>query len=402
MSGVPAADGSGFGAHHLPYGVVRVDGRCRPAARIGDFALDLAAAEEANLIDAGGVFSTASSLDPFLAAGPEVWWAVRHRLTELVTDGRAARTVQPLLHRLAPGMTVLPFAVADFVDFSSSEHHVRNVCRLVRPGQPALPENWCHVPTSRHQRAGAVVVSGTPVTRPCGQRLPSDGRVPVFGASTRLDFEAEVGFVVGVPSQRGVPIPVQRFAEHVFGVVLVTDWCARDLQAWEDAPLGPLLGRAFATSMAAWVTPLSALADAWVTAPPQQPPVLDYLWDSHRQGLDLQLAVHWNGTVVSRPSFAEMYWTPAQQLAHLTVTGAPVRTGDLYASGAVSGPRRDQAGTALELTRNGAEPIRLVDGAQRTYLADGDTVTVTATAAGAAGHTITLAEVTGSVLPAPL
>lgn len=399
MSWVPGASGSGFGPEHLPYGVVIVDGRRRPAARVGDFALDLARAEAAGLLDAGGTLR-ATTLNPFLAAGSEVWWAVRHRLTELVTDRRAAAAVRPLLHRLEPGMVTLPFEVADYVDFYSSEHHALNASRILRPDRPSLPVNWRHLPAGYHGRAGTVVVSGTPVRRPCGQRVPAGGGAPVFGASTRLDFEAEVGFVVGVPSEPGEPIPVHRFAEHVFGVVLVNDWSARDLQAWEYQPLGPFLGKSFATSVAGWITPLAALAGAWVPAPVQDPAVLDYLREPRRRGLDLRLAVHWNGTLVSRPPFAEMYWTPAQQLAHLTVAGAAVRTGDLYASGTVSGPRRDQVGSGLELSWGGAEPVRLVDGTQRTFLADGDTVTITATAPGVAGGSITLAEVAGTVWPA--
>jgi fumarylacetoacetase len=207
-----------------------------------------------------------------------------------------------------------------------------------------------------------------------------------------------VGFVVGVPTALGERVPTGAFANHVFGVVLVNDWSARDIQAWENQPLGPFLAKSFATSVAAWVTPIEALAAAWVPAPPQDPPVLDYLREKRRQGLDLSLSVEWNGTVVSRPPFAAMYWTPAQQLAHLTVNGAALRTGDLYASGTVSGPERDQTGSFLELTRGGAEPVTLAGGASRTFLADGDTVTIAGSAPGPDGTTITLAPVTGTIL----
>ncbi len=399
MSWVPGADGSGYGVDHLPYGAVVVgSGGPRPAVRIGDHALDLAAAEAAHLVDAGGAFH-ATTLDRFLAAGPDRWRSVRERLQELLTDPAARPVVEPLLHPLATVRPVLPFTVADFVDFYSSEHHAANVGRIFRPDQAPLLPNWRHLPVGYHGRAGTVVVSGTPVRRPRGQRRGPDG-TPVFGPSVRLDIEAEVGFVVGVGSEPGVPVDVTRFADHVFGVVLVNDWSARDIQAWEYQPLGPFLGKSFATSVGAWITPLPALAAAWVEVPPQDPPVFDYLAEPERRGLDLALTVSWNGTVVSRPPFASMYWTPAQQLAHLTVNGAHLRTGDLFASGTVSGPERDQVGCFLELTWGGAEPVRLPDGSERTFLLDGDTVTIAATAPGVDGGRIRLAEVTGTVLPA--
>lgn len=385
----------GYGIAHLPYGVIRVAGQARPAVRIGDRALDLAAAEADGRLGAGGAFREQSSLDRFLAAGPAVWQRVRDRLTELLSDVDDPAGLHPL------GEPVLPFRVADYVDFYSSEHHATNVGRIFRPGQPPLLPNWKHLPVGYHGRAGTVVVSGTPVVRPCGQRKPPGAADPEFGPSRRLDIEAEVGFVVGVPSRLGTSVPVDRFADHVFGVVLVNDWSARDLQAWEYQPLGPFLGKSFATSLSAWITPLAALADAWVPRPEPDPPVLAYLREPAYRGLDLALTVRWNGTVVSRPPFAGMYWSPAQQLAHLTVNGAGLRTGDLYASGTVSGPRRDQVGSFLELSWGGAEPVRLAGGAQRTFLADGDTVTIEATAPATGGGRLTLAEVTGTVAPAP-
>jgi fumarylacetoacetase len=386
---------TGFGVDHLPYGVVVIDGRRRPAVRVGDRVLDLAGAEAAGLLDAGGTL-TGPDLNPFLAAGPATWRAVRARLAELLTDPGAHPAVPPLLHPLAGLRPVLPVSIADYVDFYSSEHHAANAGQIFRPGQPPLLPNWKHLPVGYHGRAGTVVVSGTPIIRPSGQRKGPAAATPTFGPSQRLDIEAEVGFVVGVPSALGSPVTVDRFAEHVFGVALVNDWSARDLQGWEAQPLGPFLGKSFATSMSAWITPLAALAGAWVPLPAQDPPVLDYLREPRRRGLDLSLTVRWNGTVVSEPPFAAMYWTPAQQLAHLTVNGASLRTGDLYASGTVSGPRRDQVGSFLELSWGGAEPVRLA-GDQRTFLLDGDTVTIEATAPGPDGGRITLGEVTGTV-----
>ncbi|MET8231088.1 fumarylacetoacetase [Micromonospora sp. NPDC005298] len=397
MTWVTGADGSPYGVTNLPYGVFRTDGgQPRIGVRIGSWVLDLAGAETADLVLAAGSLCR-PTLNEFMALGRPQWTSVRQRITELLTDPTHRPAVEPLLVPLDEVELLLPFEVADYVDFYSSEHHASNVGQIFRPGQPPLLPNWKHLPIGYHGRAGTVVVSGTPVIRPTGQRASAEG--PVTGPSVRLDIEAEVGFVVGVPSGLGDRVGVDDFADHVFGVVLVNDWSARDIQAWEYQPLGPFLGKSFATSVSAWVTPLDALADAFVPAPDQDPPVVDYLRDVPHLGLDLRLAVEWNGERVSEPPFATMYWTPAQQLAHLTVNGASLRTGDMYASGTVSGPERSQVGSFLELTWGGAEPVKLGDDA-RTFLADGDTVTVTATAPGPDGTTIALGEVTGTVRPA--
>ena len=292
-----------------------------------------------------------------------------------------------------------PFEVADYVDFYSSEHHATNLGRILRPGTAPLTPNWKHLPIGYHGRAGTVAVSGTPVVRPCGQQK-GDG-APVFGPTQRLDVEVEVGFVVGVPSELGRPVPVSAFADHVFGVCLVNDWSARDLQAWEYVPLGPFLGKSFLTSVSPWVVPLDALKAARVPPPARDPRPLPYLRDDDEPwGLDLTLELRLNGEVMSRPPFAGMYWTPAQQLAHLTVNGANLRTGDLLASGTVSGPERDQRGSLIELSWGGTEPVELADGSTRTFLEDGDVVSITATAPGANGERVHFGEVTGRVEPA--
>jgi fumarylacetoacetase len=294
----------------------------------------------------------------------------------------------------------MPFEVADYVDFYSSEHHAGNVGRIFRPdGEPLLP-NWKRLPVGYHGRAGTVVVSGTPIVRPCGQRRPPGADEPVYGPSVRLDIEVEVGFVVGAGSDLGTRVATDAYPDHVFGVVLLNDWSARDIQAWEYQPLGPFLGKSFATSISPWVVPLDALAAARVPAPEQEPAPLPYLKESDRYGYDLRLAVDWNGTLVAEPPFARMYWTPAQQLAHLTVNGASLRTGDLYASGTVSGPEKRHRGCFLELTWSGAEPVTLADGSTRTFLEDGDTVTIAGTAPGPDGRVVGLGEVTGTVHPA--
>ncbi|SCL14561.1 fumarylacetoacetate hydrolase [Micromonospora rhizosphaerae] len=398
MTWVTGADDSSYGVTNLPYGVFRRGGQePRLGVRIGDFVLDLAGAEAAELVLAAGALCR-PTLNEFMALGRPQWTAVRQRVTELLTDTAHRPAVEPLLVPLREVELLLPFEVADYVDFYSSEHHAANVGQIFRPGQPPLLPNWKHVPIGYHGRAGTVVVSGTPVVRPTGQRATPQG--PTTGASVRLDIEAEVGFVVGVPSRLGDRVSVDDFADHVFGVVLVNDWSARDIQAWEYQPLGPFLGKSFATSVSAWVTPLDALAGAFVPAPDQDPPVQRYLHDTPHLGLDLALSIEWNGERVSEPPFATMYWTPAQQLAHLTVNGASLRTGDLYASGTVSGPDRSQVGSFLELTWGGAEPVKFADGETRTFLEDGDTVTITATAPGPGGTTIALGEVTGTILPA--
>jgi fumarylacetoacetase len=397
MTWVTGAEGSAYGVRNLPYGVFRAGGSApRIGVRIGEFVLDLAGAEAAGLVLAAGALGR-PTLNAFMALGRPQWTAVRQRVTELLTDPAHRAAVQPLLVPLAEVELLLPFEVADYVDFYSSEQHASNVGQIFRPGQPPLLPNWKHLPVGYHGRAGTVVVSGTPVVRPVGQRATPQG--PVVGPSVRLDIEAEVGFVVGVPTALGDRVPVADFADHVFGVVLVNDWSARDIQAWEYQPLGPFLGKSFATSVSAWVTPLDALADAFVAAPEQDPAVAEYLRDAPHVGLDLRLTVEWNGETVSEPPFAALYWTPAQQLAHLTVNGASLRTGDLYASGTVSGSQRDQVGSFLELTWGGAEPVT-VGGESRTFLEDGDTVTLTATAPGPDGTTIALGEVTGTVRPA--
>ena len=384
---------SGFGVGNLPYGVfARGSAPARVGVAIGDHVIDVSRLDVPYAADLA-----APSLNPFLARGRAAWTALRSRLTELLSDDAYRPAVQPHLVPLAEVELRLPFAVADYVDFYSSEHHASNVGRMFRPDGEPLTPNWRHLPIGYHGRAGTVVVSGTPVIRPNGQRRPPGAAAPTFGPSQRLDIEAELGFVVGAGSSLGTPVPIDDFAEHVFGVVLVNDWSARDIQAWEYVPLGPFLGKSFATSVSPWVVPLDALEPARIPPPAQDPGPLPYLRGGAPWGLDITLEVALNGTVVSRPPFGQMYWTPAQQLAHLTVNGASLRTGDLYASGTISGPERDQRGSLLELTWNGTEPLELADGSRRTFLEDGDTVTIRAGAVGAGGEPLDLGAVTGTV-----
>jgi fumarylacetoacetase len=385
---------SGFSIANLPYGVFSVaGGQARCGVRIGDSVLDLAA-----VLDDPAFGEPV--LNAFMAQGPARWTEVRSRITELLTDERHRATAGAALHRLSDVQLHLPFSVGDYVDFFASEQHATNAGLIFRPGSEPLSPNWKYLPIGYHGRSGTVVVSGTPVIRPSGQRMPRDAAVPVFGSSLRLDLEAEVGFVVGTGSPRGRPVPVGEFAEHVFGVFLVNDWSARDLQAWESRPLGPFLGKSFATSISPWIVPLAALEHARVSPPPRDPEPLLYLADAGQQGFDLALEVRLNGQLISSPPFASMYWTPAQMLAHMTVNGASIRTGDFYASGTVSGPDRDQFGSLLELSWGGTEPLKLPDGSVRSFLEDGDEVTITATAPAADGGRIAFGEVTGRITPA--
>jgi fumarylacetoacetase len=380
---------------NLPYGVFSAGDepwRPRVGVRIGDSVLNLTG------ILGEQVFGE-PSLNPFMAQGRARWTDVRARVSELLTDERHRPAVEAALYPLAAVQLQLPFEVGDYVDFYASEQHATNVGRLFRPGAAPLTPNWKHLPVGYHGRSGTVVVSGTPVRRPDGQRKGPADREPVFGRSRRVDFEAEVGFVIGTGSS--APVGVGEFADHVFGVFLVNDWSARDIQAWESVPLGPFLAKSFATSISPWVVPLDALEQARVPAPPQDPPPLPYLAGAGHWGLDLTLEVRLNGQVISCPPFATMYWTPAQMLAHLTVNGASTRPGDFYASGTVSGPDRNQRGCLLELTWGGAEPLVLPDGSVRSFLEDGDEVTITATAPAAGGGRIGFGGVTGRILPAP-
>ncbi|MFG2330647.1 fumarylacetoacetase [Streptomyces sp. NPDC048604] len=404
QSPLDLAEGDPFGPHNLPYGVFSTadePGRRRLGVRIGGHVLDAGAA--AHVL--GSPYATLlaqPSLGPLLAAGRTAWRDVRRALTAWVTVPAHRADIEPLLHPLDAVTLHLPYEVADYVDFYASEHHATNVGHIFRPDGEPLTPNWKHLPIGYHGRSGTVVVSGTDIVRPSGQRKAPTDPAPVFGPSVKLDIEAEVGFLVGTPSELGTPVALDDFRDHVFGLTLLNDWSARDVQAWEYVPLGPFLGKSFATSVSAWVTPLEAL-DAARTAPPARDfPLLPYLDDSAEEepgGYDLRITVTINGEVVSEPPFSTMYWTAAQQLAHMTVNGASLRTGDLYGSGTVSGPEVHQRGSLLELTWNGRDAIELPTG-KRTFLEDGDEVTLTAWAPGPDGTRVGLGEVTGRIAPA--
>lgn len=405
MSRLGLGDDDLFGVDALPYGVFSPPGEApRVGVRLGGTVLDLAAVASSSRHPRGPVFA-ASSLAPLMRLGRAGWSDVRTWVRDLVTDPVHRHLVEPALRDLAAVELHLPVEIADYVDFYASEVHATNVGRIFRPDSPDLPAAWRHLPIGYHGRSGTVVVSGSEVVRPTGQRRPGPDGVPQFGPSGRLDLECEVGFLVGTPSPRGASVPVSAARDHIFGVVLVNDWSARDLQAWEYVPLGPFLGKSFATSMSAWVLPLEALSTAEVAPPRQEPAPLPYLRGDDPAdafGLDLRLEVSINGSRVSAPPYREMYWSPAQMLAHLTVNGASLRVGDLFASGTVSGPDRSTFGSLLELSWNGQSPVVLGDGTTRGFLEDGDVVTLTGWAPGPNGTRIGLGEVSGVVRPAVL
>jgi fumarylacetoacetase len=414
---VPGAEGSGFGIEHLPFGVVRAGGGPpRPAVRVGDHALVLEPVAAAGLLgEVAGSGAEALSralasptLNPLLALGRPAWSGLRARLIELLGSQNReivdAGVADPLIP-LDEAERLLPVQVGDYVDFYSSIEHASNVGRLVRPDDEPLLPNWRHEPVGYHGRSANLVVSGTPINRPVGQIAPErPGEQPEFGPEPRLDFELELGFVCGPGPEGGGPIRPDAAAEHIFGFLLVNDWSARSIQAWEYRPLGPFLGKAFATSVAAWITPLEALEPFRVSGREQDPAPLPNLRSEQPWALDLDLAVELataasDRETISKTSARGLYWSAAQQLAHVTHGGAVVRAGDLFASGTISGSEPGTQGCLLELTSGGREPVS-VGGAERTFLEDGDEVVLRGRGAPGEGRpAITLAEVSARIAP---
>jgi len=392
-----------YGLAALPY--CSFSARQHPASRsvgvrIGHSVLDLSRAAD-RLLAGRSVLFRSGVLDSFLAAGELAWADVRAHLTAWLSQDRFADALTDLLVPLDQAELHLPFTVSDYVDFYTSQQHAANVGKIFRPGARPLPPSWGHLPAGYHGRAGSVVVSGTPIRRPCGLARPGrPDAPPEFGPCQRLDFEAELGFVVGYETVLGEPVPASRFREHVFGVGLVNDWSARDIQAYESVPLGPFLGKSFGTTLSPWILPLAALEHARVRPPSRGTELAPYLAETQDWGLDIDFEVRINGQLISRPPYQTMHWSPAQMLAHLTVNGAALRTGDLYASGTVSGPDRGQLGSLLEMSWNGTDPVKLPDGSTRAWLEDSDEVAITATAPGPDATRIGVGEARGQILPA--
>ena len=376
--------GGGFGSDNLPFGVAD-DGHVVVAYR--DKAIDLA---ELGGLEAGREVFAGGSLNRFMSLGPDAWRSTRAALV-----GRLGELPDAALRPLAGLSLVMPFEVADYVDFYSSEEHATAMGRLLRPGTDPLPPAWRHLPIGYHGRSATVVVSGSEIPRPWGQVATNGG--PVFSPTRRLDVEVELGFVVGVGSNRGSRIAPEDAEAHVFGVVLVNDWSARDIQSFEYQPLGPFLGKSFATSVSPWVVPLAALEPFKVSGPPQHPEPSSHLRVGEPRNLDVSFSLSINGSVVSTIGAGDLYWSMAQQLAHLTSNGASTTTGDLFATGTISGRGERSAGSLMELTSAGSEPIKLDDGSVRSWLEDGDEVVVRGWC-GDPGAGVDLGEVSGRVV----
>lgn len=347
--------------------------------------IDLSAASAAGAFGDDGDLLRGENLDDLLAAGAVAWERIVSAAGALAGGGAGRADFH--VEAGAGGIEWrLPFSVADYVDFYSSIEHATNLGRILRPGGEPLLPNWRHLPVGYHGRAGTVVVSGTDVRRPHGQTLAPGASSPSFGPTAMLDFEAEIGFVTGAGPSPPRPITVEEAEAHVFGVVLVNDWSARDIQSFEYQPLGPFLGKSFLTSISPWVVPLSALSPFRVPGPQQQPMPLPHLRDTEPRNLDIGLQVGLrtaamasrgeSPTVISTTTTAGLYWSMAQQLAHLTSNGARLRAGDLLASGTVSGSTPGSEGSLMELTWRGERPLSLPGGEQRGFLADGDEVII--------------------------
>jgi len=412
---VPVAAESHFPIQNLPYGVFRrrSGGPETIGVAIGDFLLDLALLEEQNLLSLPGlrgreVFSE-PTLNAFMAAGRNAWTEARAAVSRLLRhDEPMLRDNKPLRERalvlMADVEMLLPAAICDYIDFYSSKEHASNVGTMLRGADKALTPNWLHLPVAYHGRASSVVVSGTNLRRPLGQTKADDAELPTFGPSRNLDFELEMGFFIGPGNELGEPIPIQRAEEHIFGLVLVNDWSARDIQKWEYVPLGPFLAKNFGTSISPWVVPLEALEPFRVSGPPQDPKPLPYLQVAGAGSFDIQLEVTLQGAKMDRPhrvcasNFKHLYWSMAQQLAHHTVNGCNLRPGDLLASGTISGPTPDSYGSMLELAWKGTNPLSLPNGEMRVFLQDGDRVTMTGWCQ-APGYRVGFGEVTGRIVP---
>jgi fumarylacetoacetase len=403
-------DARDFGLDNLPFGII-TDARSdekRPAVAFGDDVIDVDCLVHQGALDAESLLG-APTLNAFLAEGRTTWTAVRTRLQHLLGPS-ATPDERRLVHKATFARDAvrmhLPIAVGDYVDFYSSIEHATNLGRILRPNAEPLLPNYRHIPIGYHGRSGTVVVSGTPIRRPHGQRKPPDATAPAFGPSTLLDVELEMGWIAGPGSTHGEPISAGAVRDHVFGYVLLNDWSARDIQAWEYQPLGPFLGKSFATSISPWIVPLDALEPFRVAEPQRDPEPLPYLHASEHWAYDIELEMLLQTkrmretaappTPISRTNFRGMYWTVAQQLAHVTSNGAHLRPGDLFGTGTISGSEQGTQGSFIELTSRGASPLTLPTGEKRAFLEDGDTVIMRGRAQ-RGEHRIGFGEVIGTI-----
>jgi len=411
---------TGFPLDNLPFGIFRRrDGAACVGVAIGDQILDLRAAAGAGFLasveDELATSCEHDSLNALMALGTDATRSLKTRLTELLGDRTARAKVEPLLVRQDSVKMLVPARIGDYTDFYASIYHATNVGRLFRPDNPLLP-NYRYVPIGYHGRASSIVVSGKAIRRPCGQTKAPDADVPSFAASRSLDYELEVGFFIGLGNVLGEAIPISEAESHIFGLCLVNDWSARDIQAWEYQPLGPFLGKNFATSISPWVVTMDALepfrvpAFARAEGDPEPLPYLNFVSDKARGGIDLKLEV-WFRTEKMRAESApaarlscgnlrDLYWTRAQMLTHHASNGCNLQPGDLMASGTVSGATRDSLGSLLEITRRGAEPLQLPNGETRKFLEDGDEVILRGYCEREGHPRIGFGECRGVVLPA--
>ena len=413
---VPVSPESHFPIQNLPYGVFRPrwGGPPRVGVAIGDFVLDLLVLEEAGLFD-GPVLSEfpsfgSSNLNYLFIHGRGAWTEARSTVSRLLRADEPTLRDNALLREralipMANAEMQLPIKIGDYTDFYSSLEHATNVGTMLRGADKALQPNWRHLPVAYHGRASSVFVGGHDFPRPKGQTKPDGADAPVFGPTRALDFELEMGAVIGVGNRPHVPIPAADARDHVFGLVLLNDWSARDIQAWEYVPLGPFLSKNFCTTVSPWVVTLDALEPFRTAGPPQELAPLPYLRTEGKQTYDINLEVYLETEKLGRPhrvcatNFKYLYWNLAQQVAHHTVNGCNLRTGDLLGSGTISGPTSDSYGSLLELAWRGTRPIALPNGEQRAFLQDGDRVTLTGWCQGD-GYRVGFGEAAGRVMPA--
>lgn len=413
-SWLPVPADSDFSIYNLPFGIFHTgdsDGNrnARAGIAIGDHIVDLAAAAEAGLFGKRRFFKKIfeqNTLNDFIALGKPVTNRIRRKVLEWLTADDVPENASQLLADRRKATMLMPIRVGNYTDFYSSIEHATNVGKMFRPDNPLLP-NWRWLPVGYHGRASSIVVSGTPIRRPWGQIVPKGQENPVFAPSQQMDFELEMAFVIGKNSTLGDPVSVDKAEEYIFGLVLFNDWSARDIQRWEYVPLGPFLGKNFGSSISPWIVPLEALKPFRVKSPKQNPAPLSYLQHpargKHNCDIELEISVKTgknNGeTIVSRSNTKYLYWSIAQQLAHHTVNGCNVCVGDLMASGTISGPQTGSYGSMLELSWGGQRPVELNDGSSRTFLLDGDTVTLRG-AAEKDGIRVGFGEVSGAIVPA--
>ncbi len=372
------APNSDFSIYNLPFGIFSTNkNKPQVGVRIGDYVIDLEQTRKLGLLNIPRNICNQSSLNPFIGLGKIRTNAVRLQLQEWLTQENTPlkRHFNQIFHKIEDVKMHLPVKIGDYTDFYSSIEHATNAGKIFRPDNPLYP-NWKHIPIAYHGRASSIVVSGTPIYRPQGQFKPTDSPNPVFGYTKELDFELEIGAIIGKNSEYGKNIGTTEAENYVFGLVLFNDWSARDIQRWETLPLGPFLGKNFASSISPWVVTLDALEAFRAQGPTQDPKPLPYLQVEGIRNFDIQLSAKLNETTITNTNFKYMYWNIAQQVAHHTVNGCNLKIGDILASGTISGSEVGSYGSLLELTWAGKNQITLTNGETRTYLENGDTLTL--------------------------